>query len=102
RGAGFLYTVERGDSLSTIASQYNVSVFALVQANALPNPNLVRVGQSLWVPARGTNAVTVVATPVPGTPDADPPAPSCPDTAASYVHTIGAWLDDGGGAVEPL
>ena len=96
RGDGFLYTVQRGDSLSTIASQYNVSVFALVQANALPNPNLIRVGQSLWVPAAGAG----VAAPVTGGTGSPPTA--CPDAATSYAATIGAWLDEAGGAVGPL
>src|SRR5690606_4689604 len=47
RGVGAWYTVQPGDSLSRIASQYNLSVFTLVQANALPNPNLIRVGQQI-------------------------------------------------------
>lgn len=45
-----LYTVQRGDTLSSIARQYNTSVQTLVQINGIANANLIRVGQVLRVP----------------------------------------------------
>jgi LysM repeat protein len=44
------HTVQRGESLATIARRYGTSVSALVDANAIANPNLVRIGQVLTVP----------------------------------------------------
>lgn len=49
-GDYLLYTVRRGDTLSSIARQYNTSVRVLVQINGIPNPNLIRVGQVLRIP----------------------------------------------------
>jgi predicted extracellular nuclease/LysM repeat protein len=47
------YTVQRGDSLIRIAQQYGLMYGALAQANDLPNPNLIRPGQQLCIPAGG-------------------------------------------------
>ena len=38
-------------TLGTIASRHGTTVAALVQANRLSNPNLIRIGQELQVPA---------------------------------------------------
>ncbi|MDL2343940.1 LysM peptidoglycan-binding domain-containing protein [Deinococcus sp. MIMF12] len=47
------YTVRRGDTLSAIAQRAGVSVAALRAANGLPG-SLIRTGQKLKVPPRGT------------------------------------------------
>jgi lysozyme len=44
------YTVRSGDSLSSIAERYGVTVEAICQANSIENPNLIRVGQVLTIP----------------------------------------------------
>lgn len=41
------YTVQSGDTLSGIASQYNTTVNQIVSLNQLSNPNLIYVGQVL-------------------------------------------------------
>ncbi len=48
-GRGQLYTVMRGDTLSNIASRYNVSVAQLKRHNAMSDAN-IRVGQKLSIP----------------------------------------------------
>lgn len=58
------YTVQRGDTLGSIARQFNTTFQALAQANNLPNPNLIYVGQVLNVPG-GSTAPTPTATPAP-------------------------------------
>jgi LysM repeat protein len=50
------YTVRSGDTLGTIAARHGTTVAALVQANSLSNPNLIRIGQVLEIPASGSNA----------------------------------------------
>lgn len=47
---GDAYTVQEGDSLSSIATRYNVSIDELLQANSLENPDFVFVGQRLFLP----------------------------------------------------
>jgi len=44
------HVVEKGESLSQIASKYSVSVKALCAANGITDPNQVRVGQRLTIP----------------------------------------------------
>ncbi len=43
-------TVKQGETLKQIAARYQVSVAQIVQANTLPNPDLLSVGQVLNVP----------------------------------------------------
>jgi len=55
--AGGSYTVQRGDTLGTIAAAYDLTVDDLLAANALANPDALEVGQMLIIPG-GTSAVT--------------------------------------------
>ncbi len=45
-----VYVVERGDTLSSIASRLGCSLEALIEANQITDPNSLRVGQRLRVP----------------------------------------------------
>jgi len=44
------HTVVRGDTLSEIALHYGVGAAAIARANHLPSSNLIRLGQSLYIP----------------------------------------------------
>lgn len=47
------YTVQSGDSLSSIASRYGTSVQAVYESNMTtigPDPNLIYPGQKLYIP----------------------------------------------------
>ena len=58
-GENSIYTVQRGDSLYSIAKKFNVSVDALKSANNLQN-NLIRIGQKLVIPGfTDTNLSTI-------------------------------------------
>jgi LysM repeat protein len=48
--AGFWYTVRPGDTLYSIASRFGVSVWSIVAANHIANPNIIFVGQRLFIP----------------------------------------------------
>ena len=52
-GYGRVHVVRRGETLSSIARLYGVSVWALAQANHLSNPNWIYVGQRLVIPGGG-------------------------------------------------
>ena len=47
---GTTYVVQRGDWLARIAQRYGVSLWAMLQANPLMNPNLIYPGQVLIIP----------------------------------------------------
>ncbi|RUU12321.1 LysM peptidoglycan-binding domain-containing protein [Mesorhizobium sp. USDA-HM6] len=91
-GAGGIYTVQQGDSLSSIARKTGVSATALKQANGMKD-GLLKIGQTLKVPAGGTVAVAA-AKPAAAKPTVDPvttattqpPAKTTPSqTLASYT-----------------
>lgn len=45
------YTVQEGDTLGAIAQTYDVSLEDLMAANALTDPNVLRIGQTLIIPS---------------------------------------------------
>jgi LysM repeat protein len=48
---GGTYTVRPGDELKHIAAEYNVSIWTIINANNIPNPDSLRVGQELKIPS---------------------------------------------------
>ncbi|TPI62563.1 LysM peptidoglycan-binding domain-containing protein [Mesorhizobium sp. B3-1-3] len=90
-GASGSYTVQQGDSLSSIARKTGVSVVALKQANGMQD-GLLKIGQTLKVPAGGTvvaSAKSAAAKPAVDpvtTATTPPPAKTTPSqTLASYT-----------------
>ena len=47
---GFLYTVQRGDTLNSIARRYGWTASYLASVNHLPNPDRIYAGQVLLIP----------------------------------------------------
>ena len=61
------HTVRSGETLGSIAIKYGTTASALAKLNKLTNPNSIRVGQKLEVPATGTSTPSSTFTcPVPG------------------------------------
>ncbi|MEZ4634516.1 MAG: LysM domain-containing protein [Caldilineaceae bacterium] len=86
---GFWYTVQPGDYLSRIAARFGVTVSAIVQANNIVNPNLIYVGQQLWIP--GASQSTPPPSPSPtGSPTPSPTAP--PSEGFWYTVQPGDYL----------
>lgn len=48
--AATTYIVQRGDTLSSIAARFSVSLSQLVEANGIYNPSLIYAGQTLVIP----------------------------------------------------
>lgn len=48
------YVVVKGDTLSGIASKYNTTYQELASYNSISNPNLIRVGQVIKIPTKGS------------------------------------------------
>jgi LysM repeat protein len=90
-GQGFHYTVQPGDTLARIASRHGTTVAILVAANNLANPNIILVGQQLWIPGAGE------APPPSGQPTPAPPPPVQPPSASfgygMQVHLLGQDMD---------
>lgn len=45
------YTIQPGDTINSIAQQYNLSSTDLIKANQLSDPNLIQVNQNLLIPS---------------------------------------------------
>lgn len=52
-GGSTSYTVQRGDTVGTIARRFGTTVQEIVRLNNLTNPNNISVGQKLTVPSSG-------------------------------------------------
>lgn len=67
------YTVKAGDTLSRIAAANGTTVAALVSANRIADPNKIKVGQVLVIPAAGVtlNSSGAVIAPASGNAVAD-------------------------------
>ncbi|MCK9221168.1 MAG: peptidoglycan DD-metalloendopeptidase family protein [Limnochordia bacterium] len=51
-----VYVVAKGDSLYSIAKQYNTTIEALATANSIANPRTLPVGKTLIIPGSGSDA----------------------------------------------
>lgn len=75
------HRVQRGETLSSIASEYGVSVAALAELNDLRRPYLIRAGQVLTLPAKpGRPAASVART---------EKAPAAPAASAPPTGVVG-------------
>jgi len=89
------YVVQPGDTLSSIATRFDVSLEDLMRANGIANPDYVQVGQELLVPIGGLPPATPTFTPVPVPTDTplpfNPPTPLPSGTAppAEPAATVG-------------
>lgn len=82
-----LYTVQQGDTLSSLATQFGTTVEEILAANGLTDPNALQVGQALIIPSllRTPQAIT----PASGTPALTPlPGTTGPATSASPAVTF--------------
>lgn len=50
-GTATYHTVQAGETLGKIAAQYGLTTAALARANGITNPDLIRAGQRLVIPA---------------------------------------------------
>jgi LysM repeat protein len=60
------YTVEKDDTLSSIAAEHKTTVAALVKLNSLKDPNKLSIGQKLKLPGKTTAPAAQPLEPFPG------------------------------------
>jgi LysM repeat protein len=86
------YTIEKGDSLSTIAKKNQLTKAELAAANHLKTSAVLHVGQKLIIPAKASQAPAPAATPAAGAPMATAPAePAAADkgpTTEATKHVV--------------
>ena len=93
------HRVRRGDTLSKIASEYRVSLAALMRVNGMSGKDVIRVGQMIRLPVDGVTAppdATLVRAEVP----APAPAPATPALAATSAE--GVYVVRSGDSIERI
>ena len=85
------YTVKPGDFLSKIAASQGSTVAAIVAANNITNPNLIRVGQVLIIPGSADSEADPVVDPSDSEPTPEPepePTPEPNLTTGSIEYRV--------------
>jgi LysM repeat protein len=84
------YVVQIGDTLGTIAEQYEVSVADILYVNELENPDVLSVGQVLYIPIGGLVIPTETSIPpnVVASPTVRPTATPTPGPSPTVSPTL--------------
>jgi peptidoglycan/xylan/chitin deacetylase (PgdA/CDA1 family) len=101
---GLTYTVQPGDTLSSIAREFGTTVAALANLNHIEDVDNIAVGAVLRIPAAGTPSATATATPGrTATPSATPSTsgPSALIRSGERSSNLVALTFDMGGRLEP-
>lgn len=78
-----VYVVQAGDTLGSIATQFDVPLEDIMTANGLTNPNIINAGQSLIIPVGGLAPPTE---PPPAATEAPPTQAILPTVTAEFVQ----------------
>jgi peptidoglycan/xylan/chitin deacetylase (PgdA/CDA1 family) len=101
---GLTYTVQPGDTLSSIAREFGTTVAALANLNHIEDVDNIAVGAVLRIPAAGTPSATATATPgrtATPTPTPSTSGPSALIRAGDRTSSLVALTFDMGGRLEP-
>jgi LysM repeat protein len=89
--APLVYVVREGDTLSSIAQAYGVTIPEIVAANNLPNPDVLNIGQEIIIPGHfitPTAPPPTEETPTEPPPGASPTAEQPPDALPSPLPSL--------------
>ncbi len=81
------YQIKSGDTLSKIAAQNGTTVAALAAANGIADPNKIKAGQTITIPAARTVTTTPTTTPAKTT-TTTTPAPKTTTTSTSSAKKV--------------
>lgn len=91
RAEDLIHTVREGETLTSIAARYGVSVSAIAIANKLSNEDALYVGQRLIIPVQGTSGISPSVSSVPSAPGTYTVQPG--DTLYGIANKLGISPD---------
>ena len=99
----FQHVVQPGETLNSIARQYNVTVAEIMAINPqITNPNRITVGQRIWIPVAAPQPQPPRPAPQPTPrPPFSPPVAGDPDADFLYTQVFLIALGDGGAIGAP-
>src|SRR5258708_3751609 len=89
QGGKVIHVVQAGETLTSIANYYGVSIDAIVAANKLASADAIFVGQRLIIPLGGSSTGAVAPSSQPGTYTVQPG-----DTLSGIANKLGVSVDD--------
>ena len=98
---GYAYAVQPTDTLWDIAADHGITVNALIAANDLANPRLLRPGQTLFVPAPPPASKASVVSAVSSRESAVTPTEAPVSTPATAAEPAPAGTEAGSAALPP-
>ena len=107
--APLVYVVREGDTLSSIAQAYGVTIAQIIEANSLANPDVLSIGQEIIIPghfitptAPPPTEETPAETPSEASPSAETPpdalpspCPPSPPPALRWSRSGRCWAQTG-------
>lgn len=85
--AGVTHRVAAGDTVWGLSQKYGTTVAAIISANKLNSAGLIRVGQSLTIPAKGQAASGSASSPGSGAASSQPSNNACQNLVpATFLH----------------
>lgn len=85
--SGFYYTVQRGDSMTSISSKFKVSQSEITRANRLAPGARLAGGTKLWIP-RNAPSNPSTASPSTSKPRSSRTPPAARSSGAGIIHTV--------------
>jgi LysM repeat protein len=80
-GSEETYIVAEGDAFSLIAAKFDVTAEKLAEFNDIADPNLIQVGQTIYLPPGSDAVVVTTEAPAPASTEATQP----PETEATFA-----------------
>ena len=87
-GTSTIHIVESGDTLGSIALNYDLSIEELMESNGLTNPDVLSVGQALVIAVGGLPEATATAEPLGANPVDLTPIPTATDAPSSGLPNL--------------
>lgn len=95
-----IHIVETGDTLGSIALNYDISIEEIMDANGLTNPDVLSVGQALVIPVGGLPDATPTSEPLGASPAALTPIPTTTEAPSSGLPNLAFRSVDNPGIYE--